>query len=582
MKNKILKYGLIAVLTSYAAIFTLTSCSDFLDIYPQGKVLAETYMNDEATAEKAVVGLYNLLYLTSGTGPDNNWLNNHYDCYFGSMMSDDADKGSSVDDYPDLQLMVGYQYYNTIEFIQSFWVHGFWGVSRANYILDHLQTSTLDQALITKFEGEAHFFRAYYYFYLLLKFGGLPILKNEVMPSDFGNVPRSTFTETIQFIIDELKIAAEKLPTTDRSGRVSKGSAQGLLARVMLYRLGTDPEVGSSDTSWQALYDLTGQIISSGDYSLLPNYATLWEEVSEGNYRQESLFEYAGKGGWSNYASAVMIGEWMFQGVRGGSWYGWGFNQPTQDLFDAFDPTDPRLSSTIYGIGYNNGILYGGTTNFGMPEYYDRGGSMMTNYYNRKVAVNGFSVMLDGTTKAVFVIRYADVLLMRAEAAYYTNNEAEARKMVNLVRERARKSSYCKGYVAFKAGEYNFPSEFGVTPNIPDITSSGEQLLNDIWNERRLELALENFRTYDLIRTGRLLDRVGTVKDDRRQGGSGTLNTTNNAQLEIRIPNIRENITKHSIHVTVPGQGGGERYIPVLAIPKTEVDYWNIDPNPTN
>ncbi|MDR0348275.1 MAG: RagB/SusD family nutrient uptake outer membrane protein [Tannerella sp.] len=552
----------------------LTACNDWLeDVVPQGKVLAETYMNDEKTAEMAITGLYNLLTLTSGSGPDDNWLNNHFECYFGCMISDDADKGSRPEDYIDLQRIVSFQWDPLIEFVRSFYVHGFWGISRANYILDHLEASPLDAKLKQRMEGEARFFRAYYYFYLLRHFGGMPLLEHEVMPSDFGSVPRASYTETYRFIINDLTTAASLLSSKDGSGRASRGSAKGLLARVMLYRLGTDPE---STTTWNDLYELTTEIVNSGEYSLLPNYATLFEEVTDGNYRTESLFEYTGKDGWTN--NGLVLGEWMFQGVRGGSWFGWGFNQPTQDLVNAFDPTDPRLSCSVYGVGFNDGIVYGGTTNNGQKEPYDRGGEMMTNYYNRKWAVNGMNTLLTGTTKAVFIIRYADVLLMRAEAAYHIGNEETARDMVNLVRARARQSSYCKGYMLLN-NDYTFPE---TTPDIPDITSSGDRLLQDIWHERRLELAMENFRSYDLIRTGRLVERVGIVKDDQRTGGKGPLLTDNDARLEMRIPNIRENIRQNSLHVTVPGKGGGERYIPILPVPPTEITYWNIDANPNN
>ncbi|MDR1780565.1 MAG: RagB/SusD family nutrient uptake outer membrane protein [Tannerella sp.] len=565
----------IAVALLMTGIFS--ACESFLDeVVPQGTLLSETYMNDEATAEKAVAGLYGLLYLTSGSGPDGNWVNNHYECYFGSMTSDDAEKGSQPEDYPDLQRVVTFQFSSTFEFVNSFYIHGFWGVARANYVLGHLVESPIAESVKRRMEGEGHFFRAYWYFYLLRHYGGVPIMENEITPEDFGNIPRASYHETIEFIIKELKLAAEMLPDNDRSGRASNSGAKGLMARVMLYQLGTDPEVSSSQTSWQALYDLTGGIINSGEYSLVPNYATLFEERADGNYRQESLFDYCGKDGWLNSGQVLM--EWMFQGVRNGSWYGWGFNQPTQDLRDAFDPTDPRLSCTIYGPNYNDGIVYGGTTNYGGKEPYDRGGMMMTYYYNRKAAVNGINALFNGTTKAMFVIRYADILLMHAEAAYYIGNEGKAREMVNMVRARARNSSYCKGYLPFST-DYTYPETM---PNIPDITSTGEQLLQDIWNERRLELAMENFRTYDLVRTGRLVERVGVVKDDRRTGGKGPLNTNDGAELEMRIPNIRENIKTNSIHVTVPGPGGGERYIPVFAIPPTEVTYWNIDPNPNN
>jgi hypothetical protein len=546
-----------------------TGCSEFLDeVTPQGQEPSTAYMNLEENAEKAVYGLYELLSFVSGTGPDEQWIDNHYEFFLGNVGSDDAEKGSEPMDFPNLQAVCTYQVNPNNPFVQNFYRSGFWGVSRANYVLDNLLDSPISATLKKRMEGEAHFFRAYWYFYLLRHYGGMPIFREAVKAADFANVPRSSYGETMQFIIDELKLAADLLPRKEEYlpkdlGRAAKGSAQGLLARVMLYRLGTDPEVGSSETTWQALFDLTGDIIASGSYRLAPNFATLFEEESDGGYRIESLFEYTGKDGWSN--SGKLLADWMIQGIRGGSWYGWGFNQPNKDLANAFDPTDPRLSCTVYGPTFNGGIIYGRN-----DEPYDRAGSMMSDYYNRKVAVDGIAALLNGTTKAYIVIRYADVLLMRAEAAYYIGNEAEARARVNEVRQRARTSTFCKGY---NLGSLDFPAP-AQTPNLPDVTSTGQQLLEDVWQERRLELAGENFRTYDLIRTGRLLDRVGKVKDDDR--------VNNQPGDEARIPNIRQNIINSSIHVTVPGQGGGERYIPVFPIPTTEVSYWNLEPNPNN
>ena len=308
----------------------------------------------------------------------------------------------------------------------------------------------------------------------------------------------------------------------------------------------------------------------------MPNYATLFEEITDGDYRREALFEYTGKNGSQN---AGMVLSWFFERNRSAAG-GWGFNQPTQDLVDAFDITDPRLSCTVYGIGYNNGILYGIPSNF--P---DRAGQMMTNYYSRKMATydgeSGQDALLTGTPKAIFVIRYADILLMHAEAAYYLQREDEARQKVNEVRRRARESSYCQGFMIGSPREFVYPD---ITPNIPDLDSSvtGQALLEAIWNERRLELGMENIRTYDLIRTGRLLDRLSKVKDQYRTGGAGPVNTNNNADMEIRIPGIGNNIQQYCLKVNVPGIGGGERYLPLLAIPNTEITYWNIEPNHNN
>jgi hypothetical protein len=550
-----------------------TGCNSFLDeVTPQGKEPSSAYLNTEENAEKAVTALYELLSFTSGTGPDGVWIDNHYEFYLGNVASDDAEKGSEPMDYPDLQMVCQYQVNTNNTFVRNFYMNGFWGVSRANYVLFNLEDSPIDATVKRRMQGEAHFFRAYWYFYLLRHYGGMPILREPVKAEDFGNVQRASFSETLRFIVEEMEEAARLLPPKEEYllkdlGRASRGSAQGMLARILLYSIGTDPEAASYGATWQALYDLTGEIIQSGSYQLAPNFATLFEEESDGGYRLESLFEYTGKDGWMNSGKVLM--DWMVQGIRGGSWYGWGFNQPNQDLVNAFDPTDPRLSCTVYGPTFNNAIIYGRN-----DEPYDRAGSMMTDYYNRKVAVNGLTALMNGTSKAYIVIRYADILLIRAEAAYYLGNENEARARVNEIRQRARQSSYCKGYAL---NSQDFSASPATTPNVPDLDAgvAGTALLEAIWHERRLELAGENQRTYDLIRTGRLVERVGKVKDDDR--------ASNQPGQESRIAGIRNNIIKSSLKhtVSVPGTST-DRYIPVFPIPETEITYWNIDPNPNN
>ncbi|MCI1647889.1 MAG: RagB/SusD family nutrient uptake outer membrane protein [Bacteroides sp.] len=580
MEFNIGKKNAYVYVVSLLTMFLFTDCNDFLNgVEPQGQESSIVYMQNQDNAEHAIIGLYNLLTFSSGSGPDGDWVDNHYDCYFGSMMSDDSEKGSQPSDNPNgLTQLTMYQLTPSLLLDKFFYIHGFWGVSRANFILDNVANASFDENVKKRMLGEAHFFRAYYYYYLLQHYGGMPIFHSSVTASDFGKIARSSYTETMQFILDEFKEAELLLPNKEDYGasdigRATKGAARGMMARAMLYRLGTDPECPNT---WQDLYDLTNTIISSGSYQLMSNYATLFEEITDGDYRTESLFEYTGKDGWMN---SGLVLPWYFEGNRGVG-AGWGFNQPTQDLVDAFDPTDPRLSCTVYGIGYNNGILYGAPSPF--P---DRAGQMMTNYYNRKFATypgaSGMDALLNGTSKAVFVIRYADVLLMHAEAAYYLNKEDEARNMVNMVRTRARKSSYCQG---FKVGDPRVFTMPTIMPNVPDIGENitGQTLLEAIWHERRLEFGMENLRTYDLIRTGRLFDRVSKVKDQYRKGGIGPVNTNNGADMEIRIDGIGNNIQEYCLKVDIPGVGGGERYLPLLPIPNTEITYWNIEPNQNN
>jgi hypothetical protein len=521
-------------------------------------------MNREEQAEMAVASLYNILRITSGTGPDNIYMDHHFEFFFGSVASDDAEKGSTTSDLPNLTFIGNYSMNPTNTLVRGFYTHGWWAISRANYILGHLDNAGLDEAIANRMRGEAHFFKAYYYFYLLRHFGGMPILEKSVEISEFGNIPRASFTETADFIIKEFQTAITLLP--ERSGyasadlgRATRGAARAYLARVMMYRLGIDP--GTHQTSWQEVYDLTSDIINSGEYALHPNFAELFEEAV--SFTSESIFEIgavAGSGG-------IQLGFWNVQASRTsqtGTNTGWGFNNPTQDLVDAFHPSDPRLSSTIYGIGYNNNTL------FGVTRQLDRS-NQSTRYHVRKVALDRRPSV--GSGKTWPLMRLADVFLMRAEAAYMLKNESEARTYLNKVRERARNSSYCRGYTLGDPAGYPMPES---PPELPDITAGGEALLNAIWHERRLELAAEDYRTYDLIRTGRLLDRVELVKDFQRDPANPLFKETgtNESDREIRVPGIRANILRSSLK----GKNGWP--IPVMPIPETETNYWNISPNP--
>jgi hypothetical protein len=543
------------------------SCSDFLEIEPQELLNSSDYMNKEEQAEMAVTSMYNLLRNTSGNGPDGIYMDHHFEFFFGSVATDDAEKGSTTSDLPNLTLIASYTMNPTNSLVRGFYTHGWWGISRTNYVLGHLEGATLPESLKKRMEGEAHFFKAYYYFYLLRHFGGLPLLEHSVELSEFGNIPRASYTETIDFILKEFQLALDLLPEKSEYssadlGRASKGAARAYLARVMTFRLGIDP--GTHQTTWQDVYNQTSAIINSGQYRLHANYAELFEEAF--SFTDESIFEIgavAGSGG-------IQLGFWNVQASRTSvpagivANTGWGFNNPTQDLVDAFDPTDPRLSSTVYGIGYNNNTL------FGITRPLERS-NQSTKYHARKVALDRRPS--PGSGKTWMLMRYADVLLMHAEASYMLGKEQEAKDALNQVRARARNSTYCRGY---NLGAPNGYPEPGSTPNLPDITASGEALLTAIWHERRIELATEDYRLYDLIRTGRLLERVELVKDFQRDPNNPLFKETGTDERdrEIRIQGIRANILRSSF----TGKNGWP--IPVMPLPETETVYWHIDPNP--
>lgn len=536
------------------------ACKNFLELEPQGQENSGNFMNTSENAIRVINGIYDILPQTEGRGPDGIWMAHHYDFFFSSIATDDAVKGSNLGDYIELTAIEGFWAQEGNSIADAFWIHGFWGVSRSNYAIKNLPDAPIDEALKNRLLGESYFLRAYHYIYLLRHFGGVPLFEEPVNPSEFGNVQRASLHETFEFANADLERAIELLPERSQyplsdMGRATKGAARAFLAKSLMYQIGIDNQ---TTKTWADVYALTDAIVRSGEYSLVSNYATLFEHEFKNS--SESIFEIqATDGTVADPPGSVGNAYPLFQGNRianADMFAGWGFHNPTQDLVDAFDPTDPRLSNTVYGIGFNNEVLYGRVTLFDREQ-------QGSNYLNRKATIPFIPTLDKAVNKNILVMRYADILLIHAEANYHLGNENDARRYLNMVRERARQSTYCKGYVEGDPDNFTLPPS---TPNIPNITSSGTTLLNDIINERRIELAMESNRMWDLIRTGTLVEKVSKVKDTDRQGAG--------SNEEAQHLNIGANITRHSLI----GKDG--KHIPVLPIPLMEVQNWGLDQNP--
>ncbi|KAA6345079.1 hypothetical protein EZS27_007314 [termite gut metagenome] len=200
------------------------SCDDFLELEPQGKEPSTIYMNKEVNAENAVTSMYQMLRFASGSGPDGNWVDTHFEFFFGSIASDDAEKGSSTSDMYNLTLISNYMMDPSNPIMRYYYIHGYWAISRANYVLYNLIQSPLDEKLKARMRGEALFIRAYYYFYLLRHFGGMPLFSEPVKASDFGNVPRASITETFDFIINDFQEAITLLPEKNEYSSAQTGN----------------------------------------------------------------------------------------------------------------------------------------------------------------------------------------------------------------------------------------------------------------------------------------------------------------------------------------------------------------------
>ncbi len=464
------------------------------------------------------------------------------------MLSDDAEKGGggAFD-------LFFFNYWRTWQpfslgynpMLTSFKTVAFFAIQKANEELKKLEISGLPQDSLNRKKGEIYFVRSYFYFNLAKYFAQASTNNSNnfsfnVSLVDTFNRPGKLYAK----IDSDLTEAINLLPPVkdwytmgiSPNGRATQEAAKALLAEVIMMEIGFG---FTTDTSgWDRVYELTKDIINSGQYALLPNYAGIFEP--EGEFGPESVFEINAKDMKQAYNGLNgNIAVWFFspnQDAGGNSnkkiWFGLGFGIPTKSLYNEFEQGDPRLANTIIQSG---DIIYedGNKKTNEQINIVPISGQCSTGYYNRKVEVP-YSMSPSCNicaSKNKRLIRYADVLLMCAEAAYHIGLESEARDLVNQVRARARASTGPKGSVLNNAG---YPAV--VNPDVlPDVTASGDELLSAIKHERRVELALEGHRTWDLYRWGEYEDAIHTYV------------TNDSIMMDLSPESIVESFRKHKI-----------------------------------
>jgi hypothetical protein len=460
----LIKYTIASVLL----ILPFTGCTDFLQKNPQGELTQEVFPSSASDALLATNAVYTTL---------RDWSFNMGGYPILDIMSDDSHKGSNPNDqlttlgpYDDFKMNA------TADGLGRWWSTLYQGIKRANVVVEKVPSIVMDEKEKSQCIAEARFLRAVYYFDLVRAWGGVPIVTSVTPPLQ---VARATKEEVYLLIVEDLGYAIANLPVrsaealADR-GRATKGAAQSLMAKVALYqKLFVTAEE-------QAL-----EVIRSGEYDLEPVFADANGVIGE--HGIESVFEVGAMEVEGSFGDQFA----NTQGVRGTPNRGWGFNRPSETLRNSFETGDPRLDATIIDIGETlDGvkILGDGTTpDF---EYDDNGKISQRECYNQKVWVPGYNTTTQfGHNRRL--IRYADVLLIAAEALNENNKPADALIYLNKVRQRAR----------------------GVNSAIlPDITEKAKDKLRAlILNERQHELALENTRFWDLVRTGRAVEVLGPL-----------------------------------------------------------------------
>ncbi len=445
-------------------IFTLallligtSACEDdFIGRTPVYSIDSENYFNAEADYRNALIAAYDMLQAS--------YLN----VMLGEIASDNTlAGGESATDVIGIQQVDDMIHTPVNAQLQSIWNWMFAGINRAAYLLEFKDK--------TEFEGkaqivaEARFLRAYYQFELVKWFGPIPLKGDERFAlGDETSLPRASVEEVFAAIENDLELAIPDLAVNaPQTGRATKGAAQALLGKAYLYQ----------SKNAQAATVLR-EVIDSGVYQLSDDFEDIFERTGENGPGAVFEVQYtdaegAGFGCLQCSEGNVAVG---FNGIRNhtGPFFdsGFSFNVPTQEAYDAYEPGDQRRDVAILDID-----AWAAQTgaSFGI-------GNEHTGYYNRKyIARKGDSNIGDQNLtnpNNYRSIRYADVLLMAAEALNATGNDELARDYLNQVRRRG----------------------FGDLDH--DVNASGDALRDFILVERRLELMGEGHRFFDLVRTG--------------------------------------------------------------------------------
>ncbi len=456
-----------------------TACEkDFLDRKPLVGTTADNFYRTADDAVAAVNAAYaTLQFELSPAG--------HFRWFWGDIMSDDAIKGGSGDnDGNELLQLETFRGPANTDLLESEWAANYEGIYRANIVLEKVPAIEMDATLKARVLGEAQFIRAWFFYNLVTMFGGVPLADHVLAPSEY-NLPRASAAEVWALIESDLRAAAGVLPLRSQYapadlGRITRGAAQALLVKSLVWQ-----------QRWSEAQTLAEEIIDSNEYQLVPDYAKIFTLAGENN--AESVFEIqymnASGGNWGKNNANEGTFTNVFQRARG-QFEGYGFNIPTEDFVQEFFKEgfeDPRLKSTVFRVGEpmgDRGIFTKDATG-GFPyDYYPK------KYFSNKIEEAPFGDPNPNGESNDRVIRFSDVLLLHAEAAYHNGQEGAARQSLNRVRARARGAN---------------------STILKDVTASGQALLDAIYHERRVELGLEGHRFFDLVRTGRAAQTLGPL-----------------------------------------------------------------------
>lgn len=480
MKTEI--YRKLFVLSLFTTSLSLVSCEKWLLSDSPGVNKLEDFFSSGGAAIQSVNAAYAPLMWEFNSTYFSEW-------FIGDIVSDDALKGGQgIGDMLGVYDMENFKTQSNNDVLLQFYRAQYQGIARCNLALQEVPSmevdAVMDQKLKDRLIGELKFLRAFYYFRLVRVFGGVPKVDFVIESISQWKQPKATSNEIYSFIIADLKDAEAKLwkkneyPAEDL-GRATKGAAQAMLLKAYL----TTHDYPQAEIWGKKIVNDA----DAGEYRLVDNYKDNFtllgengpESVFEIQYMEDPTSDYGEGFGFSRGTFTVMLTR-SRSSLLGG---GWGFNKPTQNLYDEYEANDPRRDITILNPTDAEILI---------PEQEIYLGSR---YINRK-----YAMMEDGPGNTLYslshdsrgpinnkIIRYADVLLMYAEACLENGNTIQAKWALEKVRERARHGN--------NAILPEFPNYLGYSDNKDDLRKA-------VRHERRVELAMEGHRWFDITRWG--------------------------------------------------------------------------------
>lgn len=436
------------------AVLFLHACKDYLDIQPSSQSIAISNTSADSLLYKTPAEVEAAL---AGTYAD--FRNEYYSLdYFvnGDAQSDDAYAGA---DNPANFQIDEYSIDATNSNVSRDWAYLYATIGKANAVYNNVEAvPELSEARKKEIKGEAAFIRAFMYFQLVQLWGDVPLQLTEVttisvelLPELFPIMfpPRAPKAEVFDQIIADFQLAAESVKTVQPDkGYATKGAANAMLAKVY---------ATVQPVNWDKVNQYCDAVIAGG-YSLMPNYDDLWNNENENC--AESIFEI-------NYEGTSASGNWGASMFRGLDWKK--FNTPSNDLVKAFDNEQDMIRKEA-------SIIYLDVSGKWTDPYWPQ-----TNF----PFVNKYRIFTNNSPQNYILVRLADILLLKAEALNANGDVSGAAALVNQVRSRV-----------------NLPATQAATTEAMKLA---------IEKERRLELAFEGHRWYDLKRTNRAITVINAA-----------------------------------------------------------------------